>query len=207
MERAYALTDGVFAIALTLLVVEIQVPEIPHDLVGTALWNALLEITPGILSYASSAAMIGLYWISHHRIFDHITNYDHTLLWLNILFLICVAFLPFPSALLGRYGHANDAVAIYGISLLVTGVMLNLVWWYAIRHNFVHEHASQRQIARNTLIVMLAPFVFLISVGVSLFHGEIASYSWIIVGVIYFVLSWLYESSGRGKKSGSTTLL
>ena len=101
MGRIEAFSDGVFAIAITLLVIEIGVPHIQGE--GTTLSHALLEQWPSYLGYAISFLQIGVIWANHHNRFRFIARSDHILLFLNILFLMCVAFIPFPTALLAEY--------------------------------------------------------------------------------------------------------
>jgi uncharacterized membrane protein len=130
LDRILALSDGVFAIALTLLVLNIEVPEIPGDPVAEELPGELLDLWPKFLSYLLSFVVIIFYWIAHHSIFGLIKDHDRVLVWLNSLFLLCVAFLPFPTALLGEYGDQQLVVAIYAGSLAIMRLLLSLVWWY-----------------------------------------------------------------------------
>jgi uncharacterized membrane protein len=108
LSRILALSDGVFAIALTLLVPNIEVPEIPENLVAEELSGKLLDPWSKFLSYVIRFVVILFYWMAHHSIFGLIRNHDRVLVWLNSLFLMCVAFLPFPVALLGEYGETSS---------------------------------------------------------------------------------------------------
>jgi uncharacterized membrane protein len=103
-DRIVNLSDGVFAIALTLLVLDIRVPNIPEKLVAAELPAALLSLWPKYLSYFLSFVAIAVFWSMHYSIFRPIRSYDRVLLYLNFLFLMLVAFLPFPTSLLGEYG-------------------------------------------------------------------------------------------------------
>ncbi|MBD0355512.1 MAG: DUF1211 domain-containing protein, partial [Rubrobacteraceae bacterium] len=98
--RIEAFSDGVFAIAITLLVIEIGVPHLDEESEGTTLIEALLQQWPSYLGYAISFLQIGVIWANHHNRFRFIVRSDHILLFLNILFLMCVAFIPFTTALL-----------------------------------------------------------------------------------------------------------
>lgn len=126
--RIEAFSDGVFAIAITLLVFNLHIPPV-HD--QAQLDSALAKEWLSYLSYLLSVVVIGVYWVAHHGLFSYIRRADRPLFWLNILFIACVAFLPFPTALLGQYGHARTAVVIYGLSLVVTGLVLDIVRAYA----------------------------------------------------------------------------
>ena len=130
MERLSFFSDAVFAIAITLLVLEIRVPD---GLSPAELTAALGEMWPKFVSYLISFSLIGGYWRAHHRIFHYIKAYDRWLISLNLLFLMCVAFLPFPSSLLGEYGGQLVPVEIYAGSVAATGLSLGGMWWYATR--------------------------------------------------------------------------
>ncbi|NJR60718.1 MAG: DUF1211 domain-containing protein [Cyanobacteria bacterium CRU_2_1] len=130
--RIEALSDGVFAIVITLLVLEIKVPQISADLAVNELPTALFELLPNVLSYIISFLMIGIYWVAHHNVFRLLKGSDRLLLWLNLLFLMCLAFIPFPTALIGEYPEVGISVTLYGAVLLVAAIFFNLMWWYAI---------------------------------------------------------------------------
>jgi uncharacterized membrane protein len=108
-ERIIALSDGVFAIVITLLVLEIKVPEVANS----ELSAAIVEIIPKILSHVISFVVLGIYWIGHHNMFMHIKRHDRILLWLNILFLLCVASMPFPTGLIVQYIDQQLAIVVY----------------------------------------------------------------------------------------------
>ena len=95
-DRIVNLSDAVFAIAMTLLVLDLRVPDLPEGLVDSELPAALLSLWPKYLGYVLSFVVIGTFWVIHHSIFRSIRRYDRTLLWLNFLFLMFVAFVPFP---------------------------------------------------------------------------------------------------------------
>jgi uncharacterized membrane protein len=116
-DRIVNLSDGVFAIAITLLVLDIRVPNIPEKLVASELPGELLSLWPQCLGYVLSFVSISVFWMIHHSIFRPIRAYDRTLLYLNFLFLMLVAFLPFPTALLGEYGNHQLPVVIYAAAL------------------------------------------------------------------------------------------
>lgn len=129
-ERLLTLSDGVFAIAITLLVLSIGVPK-----VSNGLGAALRHQWPQYLSYVESFLIIGVIWAQHHQMFHHIKRVDHTFLLLNIVFLMWVASVPFPTELIGNYltkpGPARTAMAIYAGTLVVGALLFNLLVRYA----------------------------------------------------------------------------
>ena len=128
--RLEAFSDGVFAIAITLLIFGIKTPVVAsHD--AGELKRQLWALWPGYLSFGASFAIISVFWIGHHQMFQLISRSNRTLLWLNNAFLMCVAFIPFPTSVLGLYGDQRVAIILYCATIVVTGVALYLVWAYA----------------------------------------------------------------------------
>jgi uncharacterized membrane protein len=109
--RIEAFSDGVFAIAITLLVLEVRVPHLKDAPIGTTLLGALIEQWPSYLGYAMSFLIIGIIWANHHNRFKYIKRSDHILLTLNTFFLMCVSFIPFPTALLAEYIREPDCIS------------------------------------------------------------------------------------------------
>jgi uncharacterized membrane protein len=133
LDRIIFFSDGVFAIAITLLVISIRVPSLPSDVSNSELSRHLLDEWPRVLSYAVSFAVIGLYWIGHHRSFAHLRRFDHPLIVVNLVFLGLIAFLPWPTAILGRYGGDRSAVVLCAASLALAGLASTALWVYAWR--------------------------------------------------------------------------
>jgi hypothetical protein len=125
-QRLEAFTDGVYAIVITLLILDIRIPEVPPDSLGPA----LLRILPQVFTYVLSFFVIGLYWFSHHRIAQQVKQIDGTFIWLNMIWLLFVTIMPFPTALLGRYPFQPIPIAIYGIDLILSNVTGFIILWY-----------------------------------------------------------------------------
>ncbi|HMS00101.1 MAG TPA: TMEM175 family protein [Anaerolineales bacterium] len=131
-DRIELFSDGVFAIAITLLVLEIKVPE------GGSLGLGLLNLWPSYNAYAIGFIVIGAIWINHHAMFEWIVRADQRLLFLNTLQLMFIAFLPFPTAVLAEAFHTGSdlhiATAFYSGTLTIIGVLVNVMWRYAASH-------------------------------------------------------------------------
>jgi uncharacterized membrane protein len=172
-SRLEAFSDGVFAIAITLLVLEIHVPEHPEEKLG----RALLEQWPSYASYVVSFFVIGIIWINHHAIFDHLVRADRGLLFLNLLLLLWVALLPWPTNVLGTYMHeggADERVA----AVLYTGVMTLMgfsfaaLWTYATRHrDLLSVDLSEDEIQRRTRRFTIGTPIYALSIVVALFSA------------------------------------
>jgi uncharacterized membrane protein len=140
--RLVAFSDGVFAISITLLILEIRPPEDTADLLA-----GLLALWPSYLAYAVTFLFIGQVWANHHVMFDHIRVADRVMLLLNTVLLMVVAFLPFATSVLAgalRSGHGErTAAAFYGIAFAMTALTFNAVWLYARRKRLLSEALSE----------------------------------------------------------------
>jgi uncharacterized membrane protein len=195
LERLVFLSDGVFAIAMTLLAVELALPEVsagsPEDL-----GQRLLALGPRYLSYALSFVVIASYWRSHQRIFRYLVRLDGRFVWLNLILLLCIAFLPFPTSVLGNYPSEVAAVSLYAGTLAATGGMVLLMWAYATTgHRLISAQESAHVIRLVLLRAACPPLIFLISIGIAQFDTDLAKYSWLAIAVVMNLLSWYYRDS------------
>lgn len=133
-DRLEAFSDGVIAIVITLLVLELHVPTPEEAESGAALWSWLGAAWPGFAGYLISFALIGIMWVNHHDIFRHIGRTDHELILLNLLLLLGISVIPYTTALLAeQLGHGGERVAgvVYAGWFLLTALAYNLLWRYA----------------------------------------------------------------------------
>lgn len=133
LERMILFSDAVFAIAITLLVIEIKVPELHGELTDAAMGNELLHLIPKFVGFLISFFIIGLYWILHHQLFGFVINYDRKLLWLNLGFLMSIVLMPFSSGLYGEYAGRSGLgmhlpYGIYTGNVVFSGLMLAFLW-------------------------------------------------------------------------------
>ena len=148
--RVEAFSDGVFAIIITLLVLDLHVPR-RDELDDHSLATVLLQQWPLYLSYALSFLQVGVVWINHHTMFHYIQRSDHVLLFHNLMLLLCTALLPFTTAIFAEYGLAirsdiQVAAFIYSAALGAAGIFFNLVWRHALSANLVNPHADSNRL-------------------------------------------------------------
>ena len=137
---------------------------------------------PKYLGYAISFLVLAVYWQAHHRVFKPIRGYDGTLVWLNFFFLMAIAFLPFPTSLLGEYGGQRISVAVYGANAAAASLLLSAISWYAIKgHRLVAHDLDEEQGRLRWLQGLAVAAVFLASIGVSFFSPTAAMYSWLLL--------------------------
>lgn len=187
-NRIEALTDGVFAIAMTLLVLDIKVPELHPPLETAQLPLKLVALWPNFLSYLISFLILGVYWVGHHFQLSFIRRVDRPLLWINILFLLWVALVPFSTALLSEYSKTRVAIAIYGLNLIAVGLTLALQWWYATtetRHvdPDIHPNLVRRAMRRT----LMAPLVYVVAIALSLVRTELSLILYALVPLLYIL--------------------
>ena len=181
--RIEMFSDGVFAIAITLLVLEIRPPEDTHQLA-----HELGELWPSYVAYVVSFLLIGLVWANHHTMFEHIVRADRVLLFLNLLLLMDVAFLPFPTAVMANaFQDGADervAVVLYGATLVVGGVFFNAVWQYARwNHRLLGAHISSEEARAIGQRFLLGPILYSVGTILGAFSAEagVAVYAFLIL--------------------------
>jgi uncharacterized membrane protein len=183
LERVAFFSDAVIAIAITLLVVQISIPTATDD-VG----DALLDRWPQFLSFALSFLVIGIFWMAHHRIFRYVARIDQRLVWLNLLFLMCIAFVPFPTAVLGDHDSSRAAVVFYACAIGLTGAVLASIWQYIVRAQLLNDRADPRIVQYMTRRSLVTPISFLASVPLAFVDVRVAQVLWFapfaLIGVI-----------------------
>ncbi len=130
-NRIEALADGIFAVAMTILVLELHVPALGPEASDARLLSALESLVPKALSFASGFVILGTFWVGHHFQFNYIRRSNRAILWINIVFLLAISFLPFVVALIGTYGAMRVTCVLYGTTLLVAMTCLLVQWLYA----------------------------------------------------------------------------
>ncbi|GHO50291.1 TMEM175 family protein [Ktedonospora formicarum] len=168
--RVEAFSDGVFAIAITLLVLELK-PAIDHILEShpeVGLFGAMLEQWPIFLAFVTSFATLGIMWLNHHRLFNIIVRTDHNLLILNLFLLFAATVVPFPTALLGAYSKEpasfRDAVLLYDGVFLLVAIVYNVLWRYVTyRHRLLHRHVDIQAVRRIDRQYLFGPLLYAIA--------------------------------------------
>ena len=199
--RIEAFSDGVFAIAITLLIIEIAVPHLDQEPPGTTLPEALVGLWPSYLGYVISFLQIGVIWANHHNRFRFIERSDHGLLFLNILFLMCVAFIPFPTALLAEYlertaSERETAGVIYAGTLAVTAVFFTLLWLYAAANRLVDRNLDPSLVRAMTRRYLLGTVAYLL-VFVLAYVNVAASLILLVILALLFVLPEPGDRAGK----------
>ena len=177
-DRLVFFSDAVFAIAMTLLVIDLHVPEAPT---GDAL-EVISSQLGGLFAYALSFTIIALNWMSHHRKFRVIETHDGTLMFLDLALLFVVAFVPFPTSLLSTFGGEKAAVVLYAFTVGLLGVLQFAIWTYAYRRGLVSREVTPAMNRYITVNQLSTPIVFWATIPIALFwDGTIAMYAWFLL--------------------------
>ncbi|MFE7798046.1 TMEM175 family protein [Nocardia sp. NPDC057440] len=198
--RVEAFSDGVMAIAITLLILEIRLPEYePGHLLG-----ALGHIWPSYVAYLASFLTIGVIWMNHHAFFSRVRHVDHVLRWWNLMLLLGVSVLPFPTMVLAEHavhGSGNDAkvaAALYGIAGVMMTVPWAPLWWRLVSRPELLEPAFDSAFARRESVRAYPGIViYAICIGVGLIQPVAALILYLVVAIFYG-----FTSQGWGTKPG-----
>ncbi len=185
-SRIEALTDGVFAVVMTLLVLDLKVPATLGPEAAGELPGKLLELWPKLLSFTLSFVIASIYWVGHHNQFHFIRRTDRVLLWLNLLFMLCVALIPFSSGLLGDYPGQQIAVVVYGINLICVGCVLYGHWWYATAADGLVDRDIDPHVVRVAKQrILIAPAAYTLAIILSFFGTTLSLAIYLLVPVLY----------------------
>jgi uncharacterized membrane protein len=193
--RVLALTDGVFAIIITLLVLEIHVPELTQ---GHSLNQALREIRPSLVAFVISFVLAGMYWVGHRDLFALLRRIDRSLVWLIILYLLPLCLLPFAAGLLGRYDREPVALRIYGLLLVAIAVMRVLMWLYATNRPYLlWQELDDRQRRAGLAINLYPGLVYLLAFLVANSAPGVSLLIYGAMPVLYFLSITVLRGSRR----------
>lgn len=200
--RVDAFSDGVFAIAVTLLVLTIQVPD-PTTLKTHTLAAALLAKWPVYLAYVISFSFILIMWINHHNMFRSIARADHWLLLLNGLLLLFITLVPFPTALLAEYldipdrANQTTAAVVYSGLFVLIALAFNVMWWYIVRHpRLLLAHINTRLTSSITRRYRFGPILYLIALALA-FVNVFASVALNVALAVFFALPHRLDDPGE----------
>jgi uncharacterized membrane protein len=179
-NRILAFTDGLFAIAMTLLVVDLAVPVLHHDSSVHELANSLNDESAKLVSFFISFAVIGRYWMAHHNFFAGLARIDRGMIALNLLYLAFIAFLPFPTALLGEYFSNPLSVVIYAVNVAIVSGMEVVLFSWAQNHDLLAKKLPS-DVYRFGAAMSLAPVLFfMLSIPVAFISTTLAVCCWFL---------------------------
>jgi uncharacterized membrane protein len=192
VARVEAFSDGVFAFAVTLLVLGIRIPRLDDPDASAGLQRLVLQQWPSYVAFALTFTVVGTVWANHRLAFSHFERIDHVLVSLNLLELMSVAFLPVPTGILGTWVVSNSnrlfAVLFYGGTLVVLGIFHNLIWWYgAYRARLTSPALTALKRRSLTLTWLAGPVLYAICIGLARFDPRISLVGFVVLGIAYLL--------------------
>ena len=185
-DRVVALSDGVFAIIITILVLEIAVPE---DLSEQSLLEALDDLRPTLVAWVISFLLTGMFWVAHRDLFARVRVVNRDLVWLNLLFLLPVSLIPFAASVLGKYPNEPVALHLYGVVLIAATLMRFVLYRYVVRRPVLLWPDVSTDRAGVGLAITAAPIaVYLLAMVVAGASTALSAVLYFSVPVLYFVL-------------------
>ncbi|HEY1273703.1 MAG TPA: TMEM175 family protein [Thermoleophilaceae bacterium] len=174
LGRINSFSDGVMAVAITLLVLNVEVPhvgdaDLPHE---------LRELVPSIFSYGLAFALVGRYWVLHHDLFEVLRGFDGGLMWLNLMFLSLIALVPFATDLQDDYAKVPEAVAVFGGLLGLAGLVHWAMKIYVVRRGFVRDETARTAQMEGGVVALALAAVFLATIPVAFLSTVAAKLMW-----------------------------
>ena len=182
LERIILFSDAVFAIAITLLVLEIKVPHVGEDK-NNSLINILIGMTPKFIGFFISFLVIGQYWIVHHKLFGFVDDYDGGLLWLNLIFLMSIVLMPFSTALYSENIKSTLSFVIYCSNIFTSGIIACILWRYvgSAKRNLSELNQHKDLLSYFSIRSLAIAFAFGTGVIISVFDPVIAKFSPVLI--------------------------
>jgi uncharacterized membrane protein len=191
-NRMEAFSDGVLAIIITIMVLEIKVPE-GHD------WNSLLDLVPKFLSYAVSFVYIGIYWNNHHHLLHTVHTLNGKLMWLNLLLLFWLSLVPFSTAWMGESNFSSTPTALYGIVLLLAAIS-----YWLLQQAILNQHESDSAIVTamgRDFKGKMSPLLYLIAIASAYVLPWVSCFFFVLVAALWFVPDKRIESVIKSRVS------
>lgn len=186
-SRVEAFSDGVFAIVVTLLVLEIRVPHLPEGFSSQTVVTELFHMSPKFISFALSFLVVAIFWVNHHQLLHSMEKTDRSFLWYNNFLLFWISFIPFPTAFIGEYPLGMIPVMFYGTILFMAAFSFNIMLRHVVKSNLFYSTVSKEVIRQSIKKGKLGPVVYFISVIVAFISVYISLAVFVLVPVFYFI--------------------
>ncbi len=182
-NRVEAFSDGVFAIVITLLILDIRVPEVEYNQLAAS----LVAVLPRIFAYVISFGVIGVYWLAHHQSLQLVGKLNGFLIWLNLIYLLAVSFMPFPTALLGRYPMQPLPIVIYGLNLIAANTIGRVVTVYMRTHPELEGEYAHRASHKSFYLFVFVNGGYVLAMLLG-FFAPIVSYAIFVVVLMVVIV-------------------
>ena len=193
-DRVVFLSDGVFAIVLTILVLDIRVP---HNLSHESFRHALDELKPTLVAWIISFLITGMFWVAHRDIFARLRTVNRDLVWLNLLFLLPAALIPFAASVLGEYPSDRVAIQLYGAVAIAVSAMRLIMYWYVVRHPaLLWPQRNARRLDEGFVLAALPIGIYVLAVGIAFASATASIVLLFSVPIVYFLAVTIARERG-----------
>ncbi len=194
LEHVISFSDAVFAFAITLMAISIDIPDLPTNLTQSQLVDKLYGMYPQVESYLISFAVIAIFWISYHQVFNHIMGSPIQMVYLNLLFLMLITLLSLSTSLVINYDSYQIPYIVYCTIVIMTSSLLVVIWWYATRDRKLINKNIHPLFVKGVMVNLLSiPAVFSLSIFVSFLNLNIAQYIWLGIVPLSFIIRKKYK--------------
>jgi len=198
-DRVLTFTDGVFAIIITILVLELEVPDLSS---GQSLRASLEEMRPTFMAFVVSFLLVGMYWVWHREVFTRVRFVNRDLVWLNLLFLLPASMIPFAASVLGEYSTNATALHLYGAVLIAVTLMRVVIDWYLRHHPGLLWESGSRQSRRIGSVLAAAPLVvYVLAMAVANWQPALSMILYFSLPLLYFAFVAFLSSDPRTRQA------
>lgn len=196
VEHVISFSDAVFAFAITLMALSIDIPNLPSDLTQAELVDKLYGLFPQFESYIISFAVIAIFWVSYHQVFNHIKGSHIIMVYLNLLFLLLITLLSLSTSLVINYEGYHIPYIIYSFMVILTSSLLAMIWWHATKDKLLIDKNLHSLYIKGVMINLISiPLVFTISIIISFVNLDIAEYFWLVIAPLNIAIKQKYKHS------------
>jgi uncharacterized membrane protein len=196
VEHVISFSDAIFAFAITLMALSIDIPDLPSNLTQSELLDKLYALFPQFESYIISFAVIAIFWVSYHQVFNHIKGSHIIMVYLNLLFLLLITLLSLSTSLVINYGGYHIPYIIYSLMVILTSSLLAMIWWHATKDKLLIDKNLHQFYIKGVMINLISiPLVFTVSIIISFVNLDIAEYFWLVIAPLNIAIKQKYKHS------------
>src|SRR5687767_8205118 len=196
VEHVISFSDAIFAFAITLMALSIDIPDLPSNLTQSELLDKLYGLFPQFESYIISFSVIAIFWVSYHQVFNHIKGSHIIMVYLNLLFLLLITLLSLSTSLVINYGDYHIPYVIYSFIVILTSSLLTLIWWHATKDKVLIYYNLHMLYVNGVMLILLSiPLVITVSIFISFINLNIAEIFWLVMVPINITINQKYKHS------------
>ena len=196
VEHVISFSDAIFAFAITLMALSIDIPDLPSNLTQSELLDKLYGLFPQFESYIISFAVIAIFWVSYHQVFNHIKGSHIIMVYLNLLFLLLITLLSLSTSLVINYGAYHIPYIIYSLMVILTSSLLAMIWWHATKDKLLIDKNLHQFYIKGVMANLISiPLVFTVSIIISFVNLDIAEYFWLVIAPLNIAIKQKYKHS------------